>query len=616
MNILKPKQEKLVIKEVFGFDVETYGNDNKFLMGSIVGKNFKKVFWDYEQMKKFLLGSHKLRGSLIFASNLGFDFLTIFDNVNDLKNFHIILRDSNFISCRLLKKNTYKFYDTMNFLKVSVKNLGEILGIPKLKKPECIGKKVTRYSKNGQILEQYNIRDSYISYKFGEFMQSAYNSLGINIKSTIASSSFNLFQCNYLKHNIIQPKREVLKEFFKAYYGGRTEAFYRGYIKNKYLYDINSLYPYVMYKYNYPNPNSLKYTKNPTLDIINKYKGISLCEIKVSNKLFYPLLPHRFGDKLYFPIGKFEGWHNHAELRKALEIGYKIKPIKSYYYTQIFNPFKDFVYDLYNKRLYEKNKMMSLFWKINLNSLYGKFAQRLEQTELFFIDSQEDRDKITAMLEENDKRDNDGYTQRYKINTLGIQYIERDGLLIDNSKIYFITDLENNKFPHFINPILSIYITGYARLELYDLMVKHNAYYVDTDSIITDNHDIKIGDKLGSLKKEIDIKNGIIIKPKLYYIQDIKDNEIIKAKGLSNLKDFYKLIDEKQFKYTKFSKFKESLRRNLPFNAKIDIIKIIDFNDNKRLWKKDIFKLIKNKEKEKSRPVELNQVLSSETFRL
>ena len=54
--------------------------------------------------------------------------------------------------------------------------------------------KVKRYSKEGNELEKYNIRDSYISFKFMEFLQNNFNKLGVNVKYTVASTSMSLFK--------------------------------------------------------------------------------------------------------------------------------------------------------------------------------------------------------------------------------------------------------------------------------------------------------------------------------------------------------------------------------------------------------------------------------------
>ena len=88
------------------------------------------------------------------------------------------------------------------------------------------------------------------------------------------------------------------------------------------------------------------------------------------------------------------------------------------------------------------------------------------------------------------------------------------------------------------------------------------------------------------------VNSGLIVKPKMYYLEDISGDEKVKVKGLHNLKSFVQfqeLLKTGEFKYMKFTKFKESLRRNLNFNQKIEVLKHLNFNDNKRLWKLENF---------------------------
>lgn len=608
---LKPCDEKLRKKKLFGFDIETYGKYNKFLMGSIVNEKDRFVFWDKESMQNFIFGSNKIRSSLIFATNLSFDFLALFGNdIDMMKKFTYIIKGSDFINIKLNKNNhNFSFRDTYNFASFSVEKLGQILNIQKLPKPKYLGKKVSQESIKGKKLEQYNIRDSYISFKFAEFLQDSFNSLGGNLKYTIATTSMNIFRRCYLKEWIQQPKKNFIKLMFKSYYGGRTEAFYRGLILNKYYYDINSLYPYVMKKYHYPFPNTMQYEELPDLNLIKRYEGISLCNINAP-KLMYPLLPYRTIEKLIFPTGKFTNWQSHAELRKALELGYEIEPIKSIYYEKNFSPFKEFVDTMYKLRLKYKaqNNSMELPVKIVMNSLYGKFAQRLDLMKIIFIQNEEDRKEVTKLLYYNAELQEQNKEPRFKIETPITKLKKINGKYYDNSPIYYITDTDSTKYPKFINPIISLYVTSYARLELYKWIEKcisdgGKVYYCDTDSIMTDIR-LPQSKDLGKMKLEYKIKKGIIIKPKFYFIaSDNKD--IVRAKGMHGLNtytDFENVLRTKNYTYMKFSKFKESLRRGLKFNEKLEVVKTVDLEDNKRIWKN---KEIKIKELEKSKAIKL-----------
>jgi len=619
-KFLKPMNHKIKDIDIFGFDIETYGNTNKFLMGSIVNDKNKFVFWDKKEMQDFIFNSPILNKAYMFATNLGFDFLGTFgDNFETLAKFNYLIRKSDFINIKYINPNkhgTIEFLDTLNFLKVSVKALGKIIGEEKLPPPYNLGKKVLQESEEGKYLEKYNIQDSLITYKFADFLNKSFNSIKANMGYTIASTSMSLFRNKYLKTWLLQPKYEDLIKMYMAYYGGRTDIFIRGNIDNLNLnlYDINSLYPYCMQEYKYPFPNYMAYIYSPNISILN-YEGISKCIIKTPKDLHIPLLPHRYDNKLTFPLGKFEGWHSHVELRKAIELNYKIEIIETYYYTKTFNPFNNFVNDLYNKRMEykRKNNKMEIIFKILLNSLYGKFAQQMFASNIMFTITDEQKNKFNEIIKINSECALKNKPLRYGIDTPDTNIKLINGFNIENPRLYYITDFDTNYYSNFINPILSIYTTSYARLKLYSLfeeVEKNNkdVYYCDTDSIITD-YKFKEGVKLGELKKEIKIDNGLLVKPKMYYLEELNNKIYTKSKGLRNLRtieDFNKLIETKTYKYTKFTKFKESLRRNLSFNQILEVEKFINLDDNKRIWKHDHF----NKDRlERSKPLKLNQII-------
>lgn len=607
-NFLKPCNQKIKKYKLYGFDIETYGKHNKFLMGSIVNENEKYVFWNQKEMQDFILTNRNLYNSRVYASNLGFDFLGLFGNeFNNLSKFSYIIRGSEFINISY-SKNNINFGDTFNFLKMSVKNLGKIINIPKLNTPSFLGKKPKNETEK-KILETYNIRDSYVTFKFMEFLQNGFNDLGTSLKYTIASTSLNLFKNKYLKTWIQQPDLDDIKIMYNAYYGGRTEIFYRGLIKNVYLYDINSLYPYVMKKYEYPNPNTLFKPKNFNKENIIKYDGISFVSLFCPLNIDYPLLPYRRDEKLIFPTGFINGWYSNVELRKSFDLGYKLLKIhKQILYKSNFKIFDNYISDLYKKRLKykEENNNLQIVYKIALNSLYGKFAQKLNQSEIYFVNNQEDKNKVNEFIKTNIERKNKGLDIRYYIDTPDKRLIKKSGVIYEEPRLYYVVDLENSQYPKFINPILSLYITAYARLELYNWFEKifsknGKVFYCDTDSVIT-NIKLPESSGLGKMKKEYDIKKGILIKPKFYYMKCQDDKEIMKLKGLmkvNNFEQFKNILITQRHKYIKFTKFKESLRRDLNFNQIIEIEKFLDLEDNKRIWKN---KKINFENLEKSKP--------------
>lgn len=568
-SILKPTIQKGFNKDIFGFDIETYDNNKKFYCGSVwhKNKNFCKTFFDKDDMINYFK-LKRFQNSYISATNLVFDFFGLFHNHKEMKKFTTLFRGSDLIfaksyihdnSFHRSRKNNYKpvtFIDTMNFVSLSVEKFGNLLNLPKLSKPKCLGR-IPKNNIEKEELIKYNMRDSEISAKGLEFLFNSFYKLGSNIKNTIASTAMSLFKNKYLTDCYFRHDVDDLDIEFLSYYGGRTEAFNRGVIEKYNYYDVNSLYPFVMQKFEYPNPNTLRKVKKNCLDYIYSFEGISKVDV-FCPYMEYPLLPLRHETKLLFPYGNFTGVYTHTELRKAVDIGYTIKKVHyTFYFKDNCRPFYNFIQDLYSKRLdlKSRNDPMEYVVKILMNSLYGKFGQKFR-----------DRDNWIPIP--------DTYEELIKLDIF-----ERKGMYVRIKKEFS----EPNSF---CIPIWASYVTSYARIHLYDLIRIAHPVYVDTDSIMTKKSMIT-GDKLGELKLEMSIKKGIIVKPKMYAVNS-ENKSFVKVKGLGVklVWDDFKndLLKNRKMSYTKFAKFKESLRRNIIPNEIIDMCKEFDLEDTKREW--------------------------------
>ena len=595
MRIFAPTKKTRFHKQVYGFDIETEGDDNNFVMGSLVGDCFEKEFYDKQSLVNEIV-KKKYKDSLFVATNLGFDFFGVFFGHKVLSNFRLIQKGSRILSafCYVYKGEFYprrpnksawkiEFIDTLNYALLSVEKLGKTIGIPKLKKPsvflpseKTILKEGIIYNKIGDVrlpgtLEEweeliiYNLRDSEISKKFMDYFIESVNELGGNFKLTIASSAMSLYKTKYFNMRPMVPHAEdTLRELFKAYYGGRVEVFERGLIKStkfrKFkLYDINSLYPSVMRDFEFPNPSTLHIVQRDTIKYIERCEGVSHVDVSCPEDIKVPFLPFRFNGKLIFPTGTFSGYYSHVELRFAMTLGYVIKKVyKSYYYTYNCEPFKEFVTDLYTKRqqyIKEKNPM-EYVTKIFMNSLYGKFGER--------FDKRLDLQPFNFTYEQ----------------LKNIDMIERKG-----DFIYYNEEQEPKA--HCI-PIWALYVTAYARIRLYSYLKQYDPIYCDTDSIIT-RHPIPESKELGLMKLEYSIDEALIIKPKFYALKLEGGKQKTKAKGIPFLMT-YAMIMQKPISvdFNKFVKFKEGIRREILINKKIGATKILTFEDDKRTYDGEI----------------------------
>lgn len=601
--MLSPLISKIKEKNIIAFDVETTGEENNFLMGSIYGEykyyrkdknkemhyKINKTFWDKKEFLEYILNNGFFyRNCYLVATNLSFDLMSILENTDIISKFKLILRGSNIIFASFKSdyyNKTLKFIDTFNFSKISVKDMGKIIGIPKLPTPICFKRKPKDNTEKIE-LENYNKRDSLITYEFTKMLQKGFNGLNCNMKLTIASTSMDLFKRNYLDRILVQNK-ETLPLLYKSYYGARCEILKRGYVEDLMYYDYNNMYGSCFLK-EYPNPNYEQYRKKCYLGLIeNKnYEGIVKATVKINN-IDLPYLPYRDYSspnspynspyKLIFPIGIFTGYYTFFELRNAMKLGYEILNLgETVYYTEKFKPFEKYIKKIYPLKVkYKKLKSpLAEVYKIVANSLYGKFAQKIDnKEEIYHIDSLT-KEEIKNFCE-----------NKNKFNSI----IRGNYIYVKKKIIPYI--------PSFVIPIFSIITTAYARDKLYKKIIDigvDKVYYYDTDSIIT-SEILSTSDKLGKLKLEYPIYNGILVSPKMYLINSQKNKNIIKIKGVPhrlndnenlNREKFIQILGNKTIEYEKFVKFKEANSRNLKYNQILEVKKSFSLEDSKREWSK------------------------------
>lgn len=583
---LRITNKKIKKFDISSFDCETVTNKNDFyLFGYTDDKGeYISLFDKLESIHKLIRIKH--RGILIFATNLGFDFNVLCDGTDLRSKCDILIRGNNFITIKFRGTyNTIILLDSVNFGGLSVETMGKILGKPKGKKPRCLGRHPKNKKELVELLE-YNKRDCEITREFMLLFQEVVNNLGGELKNTISSTAMFLFRKKFLKYDVISEDDilgfSVKDKIFSGYYGGRTECFKRGLVNKKiFCGDVNSLYPSVMLN-EFPDPLSVNYCQIQNIKLL-KYMGVSYFELMIPYSK-YPFLPLKFDGKLIFPYGLLKGYYTHEEINYQLRYQPDTKIIKmndTVYYTGSHKFFKEYVETLYNLRFKyksEKNPMETVC-KLLLNSLYGRFAlKNIEKTTFFSMDDYEESLKIILKAEAEGKR--------ISCNSVNEAYV------VEKEEYTGVTSY----------PIWSVYVTAYARVVLHKLILKHNPYYVDTDSVYTDDV-IEDKKELGALKIEKILYQCIFIKPKLYFA----DNEI-KAKGLPIPKTQREIMRLKQkilggrdVNYNKFVKTKEGIKRNIKVNSILLTSKTIDLEDSKRIWENPFSVL----ELQDSEPIEI-----------
>ena len=343
-----------------------------------------------------------------------------------------------------------------------------------------------------------------------------------------------------------------------GFFGGRTDArkmhyqFGPGEV-GRYV-DICSLYPTVNYYDEYPVDHPVQIKKN-FQDLSKKpYFGFIKCKVTPPKGLYHPVLPRKRDGKLIFDLETQIGTWCTPEIYKALECGYKVERIYEvlHFEETTRDLFKSYVGKFLKikaesaKSLLEDEKMvykekyhkigveldpqnmsknpgLKAVAKLCLNSLWGKFGQRNNKTQV---------DVVYSVKELWDLLLNDQLTD------FNISVIDENRLMV----AYRLKDvcLPNSKNT---NIYVAAFTTSHARLRLYDQLERlgEQVLYHDTDSIVyvsrPGGYEVPTGDMLGEWVDELDghdmINTWTSGGPKNYAYQLSDGSSTCKVKGFS-----------------------------------------------------------------------------------
>ena len=321
--------------------------------------------------------------------------------------------------------------------------------------------------------------------------------------------------------------------------------------------DVTSLYPWVNKTCVYPKGHPT-IISTPGHTDIRQYFGLIQCQILPPRELYHPVLPYRHDDKLLFPLCAacveqempkrplertsecvhtdrqrvLTGTWYTPELEKAVELGYQVQYIYEVWHFDdtCEGLFRDYVntwlkikqeasgwpkddmseeakQDYIQKYFehegiqleydkIEKNPGLRTLAKMMLNSMWGKFGQRLNKTQIQTFD------------------DPQAFHRFLKTDTMDVRHVS----VVNDQIVEVHYQYQDEDIP--VSPNLNIFVacftTCWARLRLYAALeqLQERVLYYDTDSVIflqdegQPNPDL--GNYLGDFTSELGDKDHIV----------------------------------------------------------------------------------------------------------
>lgn len=391
--------------------------------------------------------------NLVFVHNIAYDLVVLLfkhykkfaDNHFTVKHkgmrFVVDLRRGRYFCNLYMGKTKIVFIDTFYFFPHSLEFVAERLNLKykKMKKPRYLGEKSLR----DKAFVEYAKNDAWLTWDLGRYIIDLHKEYNVPFSISIAQMSQYIFQKNFLKEKIYLPPKRVCQYALLSYHGGKNAYYNKDpkYFKKVYELDIVSAYPYAMSIL--PNFYGASYCFVDKY--IKGYCGVYFIEAEIRNTKYKLIATQDFK----YISGRVKTFVTSFELEQALKdkLIKKIYRINGFILDQsvkkkrLVSPLNAFVSHFYKlKSETDKKDPKYLFYKILLNSLYGKFIQKNE-----------------------DEPEEDFY--------------------IDKDTVFKVQSI--NYAGGMWNPFIATMITGFVRTQLYLLEKKFKAIHSSTDSIKT-----------------------------------------------------------------------------------------------------------------------------------
>lgn len=362
-GIIKASKFPPARKRVVGLDTEDDGH----------GRPISYAFYDGQSAVHFTTAAEAIAyivnypgPAIFFAHNLEYDVGNLFKGGDFGFVKHMVYSSMMLMAVLRDTKNTLQ--NSQAFFTGSVKDMGEIIGLPKLPfDPRS---------------PAYVIRDAQILQIFmSQVQDKLLEEFGVSLGVSLGQTSSRIYADRFTPVRGFKSYNNP--DILNSFYGGRTEIFKVGTHEEPVTdADIHSAYPHAMRSQAYPDCRHLRKSS-----IDDAEHGVGKFTVHVPESP-YPPLPWRSSTgRIYFPTGKFSGWWTYAEMRFALSLGCRIlKEHPGVGTSYSIFPFSSFVDTLYEKKKASEAALLKspdsnearfhlAFYKIMLVSGFGKLIQ-------------------------------------------------------------------------------------------------------------------------------------------------------------------------------------------------------------------------------------------------
>lgn len=512
---------------ILDFETDPFDNDNPEgkinpFLAVIYSDNFEPiVIWEEDNEKFVRFVVEAIEGLperyTIYAHNGGkFDYMFLIKYIRGKVSF----KGRGIMACRI---GRHELRDSFHILPEKLANW---------KKDSFDYTKMVRGKRNiyRDEITQYCINDCrYLL----EFVKKFVAECGLKI--SIGQAAMYFMRKHYKVKNLGELSDAYLRQW---YYGGRVECLQgRGHFRGDYkLYDVNSMYPYVMAYFQHPLGNTfLRRYGEPNQNTVflelecDNYGGAMFARLE-SGELSSQIQRTKFRTTI---------WEYNVARKYNLISNIKIWACLDF---EERTTFENFVVPMYAKRQAVKEYKATLIedsaeWleahkddlllKYLLNNAYGKYAQNPRNFKETYIS---DSGCCPVYEEDENGQKLDGDLKDWQNSWGDLPKYRGNGY-----------DIWERPSPgnHFYNVATAASITGAARSILLEaIQLANDPIYCDTDSLICRSLSLPNIDRsaLGAWKLEREFSEVLIAGKKLYATKDAgTGKERIKSKGASGL---------------------------------------------------------------------------------